>query len=90
MIPETDNRDSLLGQEFIPRFIPFFTDRITVTRSIYLDRQLQCRAIKIQDVRLERVLSSKFILLKVSISEMTPEYAFAFSRILAEMTGKGH
>jgi hypothetical protein len=70
--------------------IAYQSASIIVAAPIELDRQLHSRAIEIEYVRVDLMLTTKLVTRKVPIPQVAPENAFPFGGVLAQMTSVTH
>jgi hypothetical protein len=73
-----------------PDEIADLSDTIVVPAAVQLDRELGGRAIEIQYVAVQRMLTTKFVACKISVPEMRPENAFSVGCLLSQQTSALH
>jgi hypothetical protein len=67
MIPESQNKDSMPGQEFRSRSIASLACTVVMPAAVQLDGELCARTIEIQDVTVERMLAPKFVAREIPV-----------------------
>jgi hypothetical protein len=90
VIPEPEHLNSILRKKLFSRPIAPLTGSIVVSATIEFNGKFCTRTIEIEYVRIQRVLSSKFVTSKISVSQVSPKNAFRSRRILTEITGSAH
>jgi hypothetical protein len=73
MIPKAEHPDSMPGEEFFANTIVQLTRSIIMAPAIQLDLQLRSERIKIEDVRINRLLPPEFVTAEITIAELSPQ-----------------
>jgi hypothetical protein len=68
MIPESQHLDSVVSEKFFSRTVAYQSVLVATTVAIQLDRQLCSRSVEVEYVRLERMLTTKFVSCKIPIA----------------------
>jgi len=80
----------MASEEFGARLIPDLAALIIVSATIQFHRELRSRTIKIENVRIERMLTSKFIAGKSAVPEISPKNMFGVGCFLAKQASTIH
>jgi hypothetical protein len=84
-------RRFLGSREIQPGLYPAFAFPCrAMSVTIKLDGKMCFRTIEIDDITINRVLPSKFVICEIPIAQMTPQNLFTFGCVLAQITRTAH
>ena len=84
MIPEANDGNSSFGEEFFAFLITHLSTNIVMSPAIEFDRELHSRAIKVEYVRIEGMLSPKLIACEVPVAQVSPKDALIVRGLFAK------
>ena len=90
MIPKSQHNDPFASQEVRAPLIANLPRTIVMPATVQFDRELCGRAIEIQDVAVQRMLTAKFVARKISVPQMPPKNALTVSCLLSQQTSAIH
>jgi hypothetical protein len=89
-IPKSQDNNTFALEKSCPFLIERFLACKIATTAIKLDCETRLRAVKIEYVRLDRMLPPKFPTLQMPIAKLTPQESFLRSRILPKVASPAH
>ena len=90
MIPKSQHNDPFASQEVRAPLIANLPRTIVMPATVQFDRELCGRAVEIQNVAVQRMLTAKFIAYKVSVPQMAPKYDLRIGCFLSQQTSVIH
>src|SRR6266849_3510029 len=63
---------------------------VVVSATIKLDGKARFRAIEIEDIAINRMLSPKFVIREIPIAQMAPENSLRLGRVFTQVTSAAH
>jgi hypothetical protein len=90
VIPKPQHRQASFGEKTISRSVAPSRFLVIVAASIEFNNEPRFRAVKVDDVRIDRVLSPEFVAAEISIAQTPPQNSFGVSGLAPEVTRAIH
>jgi hypothetical protein len=90
VIPKSEDVDPLASKKLLPCAIAYLAGSIIMSATVQLSCQFGFWAIKIEDIRMKRMLPTKFVACEISVPQVPPKNAFPLGRMLAQITSTAH